>query len=216
MESLKSYHGRLESLQHQAERLTATGFSLITLFAEEAKRLSREDEASRLKAVYSTVVEQLGRVESNERSASHVQSQMNQAASTVTWGMSIGRAIVSKGNRLSTFSNSLSSVSIKKRPYGTIMVCIGPKGLPDDARVVSISELARESNRPEFEITQRLQKDGCLLFSQEAFSRLIDKLVIDIQEGRLHLPIPIETLPEVGALRLEARKAVWVHQLRPQ
>ena len=216
MENLKFYHNRLESLQHQAERLTATGLSLITLFAEEANRLSREDEASRLKAVYSTVVEQLERVKCSESSASYAQSQINQTASAFTLGMSLGRAMVSKGNRLSTFSNSLRSVSNKKPPFGNVMVCIGPGGLPGDVEVISISQLARESNRSESETIQELRKQGYLLFNQEAFSRLIDKLVIDVREGRLHLPIPIETLTGVETLRLEDKRAEWVRCPRPQ
>ena len=199
MESLKSYHNRLQSLQHQAERLTATGLSLITLFAEEATRLSREDEASRLKAVCSTVVEQLERVKCSESSASYAQSQINQTASAVTLGMSLGRAMVSKGNRLSTFSNSLSSVSNKKPPFGNVMVCIGPGGLPGDVEVISISQLARESKRPESDVINELQKRGYLLFSKEAFSLLSDKLVDDIREGRLRLPVSREKLPEFTA-----------------
>ncbi len=216
MESLKSYHNRLQSLQRQAERLTATGLFLITLLAEEVKRLNREDEASRLKAVYNAVVEQLDRVECSESSASYAQSQVNQTASMFTLGMSLGRSMVSKGNRLSTFSNSLSSVSNKKPPFGNVVVCIGPGGLPGDVEVVSISQLARESNRPESEIIQKLQKGGCLLSSQERFSRLIDKLVIDVREGRLYLPIPVETLTGAETLRLETKRAVWVRQPRLQ
>ncbi len=216
MESLKSFHSHLENLQGKARKLTATGLSLITLFAEEVKRLNREDEASRLKAVYNAVVEQLDRVECSESSASYAQSQVNQTASMFTLGMSLGRSMVSKGNRLSTFSNSLSSVSNKKPPFGNVVVCIGPGGLPGDVEVVSISQLARESNRPETETIQELRKRGYLLFNQEAFSRLIDKLVIDVREGRLHLPIPIETLPEAETLRLETKRAVWVRQPRPQ
>jgi hypothetical protein len=63
---------------------------------------------------------------------------------------------------------------------------------------------------------QRLRKRGYLVFNQESFSRLIDKLVIDIREGRLHLPIPVETLTGVETLRLEARKAEWVRCPRPR
>ena len=199
MESLKSYYNRLQSLQHQAERLTATGLSLITLFVEEANRLSREDEASRLKAAHSTVVEQLERVKCSESSASYAQSQVNQTASAFTLGMSLGRAMVSKGNRLSTFSNSLRSVGNKKPPFGNVMVCIGPGGLPGDVEVISISRLARESKRPESDVINELQKRGYLLFSKEAFSLLIDKLVDDIREGRLRLPISREKLSEIRA-----------------
>ena len=199
MESLKSFHSHLENLQGKARKLTAAGLSLITLFAEEAKRLNREDEASRLKAVYSTVVEQLERVKCSESSASYAQSQINQTASAVTLGMSLGRAMVSKGNRLSTFSNSLRSVDNKKPPFGNVMVCIGPGGLPGDVEVFSISRLARESKRPESDVINELQKRGYLLFSKEAFSLLNDKLVDDIREGRLRLPISREKLSEIRA-----------------
>ena len=82
--------------------------------------------------------------------------------------------------------------------------------------VVSISELARQSNRPESETIQEVRNRGYLLFDQEPFSRLIDKLVIDVREGRLHLPIPIETLTVAETLRLEAKKAEWVRCPRPQ
>jgi len=199
MESLKSYHNRLQSLQHQAERLTATGLSLITLFAEEANRLSREDEASRLRALHRAVVEQLERVKCSESSASYAHSQVNQTASLTALGMSAGIAIVSKNNRLSNVSNFLKSVSIKKLPFGNVLVGIGTNGLPEDVEVISISRLARESKRLEPDVINELQKRGYLLFSKEALSLLNDKLVADIREERLHLPISREKLSEIRA-----------------
>jgi hypothetical protein len=113
--------------------------------------------------------------------------------------MSLGRAMVSKGNRLSTFSNSLRSVSNKKPPFGNVMVCIGSGGLPGDVEIISISQLARESKRPESDVINELQKRGYLLFSKEAFSLLNDKLIDDIREGRLRLPISREKLFEIRA-----------------
>ena len=199
MESLKSFHDHLEDLQRQAKTLTSTGLSLIALFAEEAKRLDREDEASRLRALFNAIAEQLERVKCSESSASYAQSQINQTASAFTLGMSLGRAMVSKGNRLSTFSNSLGSVSNKKPPFGNVMVCIGPGGLPGDAEVISISRLARESKRLEPDVINELQKRGYLLFGKEAFSLLIDNLVDDIREGRLRLPMSREKLSEIRA-----------------
>jgi hypothetical protein len=80
------------------------------------------------------------------------------------------------------------------------MVCIGPNGLPDDVKVVSISQLARELNRPEPEIIDKLQDDGHLLFSEHVFSLLIDRLVGDIREGRLSLPISRNKLAKITGL----------------
>ena len=212
MESLKSFHDHLENLQHQARKLTSAGLSLTTLFAEEANRLSREDEASRLRALYRAVVEQLERVKRDEGSASYAHSQVNQKVSLIALGMAAGRAMVSKNNRLSRISNSLKSAGIKKLPFGNVLVCIGPKGLPDDVEVISISRLARESKRPESDVINELQKRGYLLLSKEAFSLLIDKLVDDIREGRLRLPISREKLSEIRTSSLfkpEAKKSEW-------
>jgi len=49
---------------------------------------------------------------------------------------------------------------------------IGPRGLPDDVKAVSVSQSARDSNRPEPEIVKKLQENGYLLLSEEAFSLL--------------------------------------------
>ena len=77
MASLKPFHGHLENLQCKAKNLTATGLALTNLFDEEASRLSRWDEASRLKALYHAVVAELDRVKRSELSASRGRSQAN-------------------------------------------------------------------------------------------------------------------------------------------
>lgn len=213
MESLRSFHDHLGNLQHQARKLTSAGLSLTPLFAEEAKRLSREDEASRLRVLYRSVVAHLDRVKRDEGSESYAQSQINLEVSVIALAMSAGRAIISKNNRLSRISDSLKSAGIKKLPFGNVLVCVGPKGLPDDVGVVSISRLARESNRDESEVINELKKHGCLLFSKETFSHLIDKLVDDVREGRLRLPISGEKLSDIKTSSLfkpEAKKSKWV------
>ena len=199
MESLKSFHNHLEDLQHQARKLTSAGLSLNTLFAEEAKRLSREDEASRLRALYRAVVARLERVKRDEGSASYAQSQVNLTASLTTLGMSAGIALVSRKNRPSNVSNFLKSVSNKKPPFGNVLVCIGPDGLPEDVEVISISRLARESKRLESEVVSELQKHGYLLLGKKMFSLLIDKLIDAAREGRLRLPLSGKKLSEFTA-----------------
>lgn len=213
MESLRSFHDHLGNLQHQARKLTSAGLSLTPLFAEEAKRLSREDEASRLRVLYRAVVAHLDRVKRDEGSESYAQSQINLQASVIALAMNAGRAIISKNNRLSRISDSLKSAGIKKLPFGNVLVCVGPKGLPDDVGVVSISRLARESNRDASEVINELKKRGCLLLSKETLSLLIDKLVDDVREGRLRLPISGEKLSDIKTSSLfkpEDKKSKWV------
>jgi hypothetical protein len=127
---------------------------------------------------------------------------------------------MSKDERSSAFSDHLlRNLGGKRLPFGMVRVCIGPEGLPDDVGVVSISELARQSNRQESEVISELRERGHLLFSEEAFSRLIDRLTSDVQEGRLLLPVPTEKLAEIRTtswVKLETKKPRWVPSSRPQ
>jgi len=200
----------LKNLRYRARKLTSTGLSLTKLFAEEACHLKRRDEASRLKALYSSIRQHLDWAQRSEDAAKYGHSQANLIVSL--GGLAVGSIIkmVSKNDRLSTFSDHLiTSLTSKQRPFGTVLVSIGPKGLPDDVGVVSISRLARESNREEPQVINQLRERGHLLLGEKAFSLLIDKLINDIQEGHLHLPISREILADIktsSCLRLETRK----------
>ena len=198
MESVKSFHGHLEHLQSRAKKLTETELALNALFAGEETRLKWEDEASILMMVRCAIVEQLQRLKHIETSASYGHSQGNLALFPIGLALT---AMFSKSNRPSAIMDYLLRGSgDRHRPFGTVMVCVGPKGLPDDAKTVSISQSARDSNRLEPQIVNRLQEDGYLLFSEEVFSSLIDKLVADVRQGKLRLPVSREKLAEIAGL----------------
>jgi len=198
MEGLNSFHTHLKNLHHQAKRLTSTCLSLVTQFAQEANRLNREDEASRLKALYSSIKQLLDLAKRSEDSASYGHSKADLISSL--GGLALGGIVkrVSKNKRLSSFADYLLEIpTSEERPFGTVLVCIGPMGLPDDVRVVCISKLARESNRPESEVIKEMREPGCLLFDEKVFRLLIDRLVDDVRDGQLRLPISRETLSQV-------------------
>jgi hypothetical protein len=197
MENLKPFHSHLEDLQSEAKNLTETGFALNALFAGEETRLNKEDEASILRAVYRAIVEQLQRLKEIEASASLGHSKVNLALSL---GELAVTAMFSKGKRLSAIADYLLQAPTDKQPFELVMVCIGPRGLPDDVWGVSISQLARESGRPQPEIINKLQEDGYLLFSEEAFSLLIDRLIVDVREGKLCLPVSRDKLVGITGL----------------
>jgi len=196
---MKSFHDHLGNSQSQAKKLTETELALNALFAGEETRLEREDEASSLKALYRTIVEQLDRTKYSESFACYGDTKANLVFSVT--GL-VAKIIVAttKNQRAWNFVNNIFDTEGHKKPFGTVMVCVGPKGLPDDATVISISQSARESNRSESEIMNKLQDDGYLLFSQEVFSLLIDRLVGDVREGKLHLPVSRDRLAEIAGL----------------
>lgn len=193
-----SFHDHLRNSQSQAKKLTEAGPALNALFAREGIRLKRDDEASRLRAAYRTIVEQLQRLRQIETSASRGHREANLMVSLAELTVT---AIVSEGRRLSAITDCLlRGPTDRKQPFGLVMVCIGPRGLPEDVGVVSISQLARESNRPQPEIMNKLRDDGYLIFSEEAFSILIDRLIGDLREGELHLPVCRDKLVETMEL----------------
>ena len=199
MESMKSFHDHLENSQSQAKKLTETEIALNALFAGEETRLEWEDEASTLKALYRTIVEQLDRMKYSESSACYGDTKANLAFSVTGLAAKIIVA-TTKNQRAWNVVNNIFDTEGYKKPFGKVMVCVGPKGLPDYATVISISQSARESHRSEPEITNKLQEDGYLLFGQEVFSALIDKLTSHVREGRLSLPISRDRLAEIAGL----------------
>ena len=210
MEGLTPNSACLKNLRYQVRKLTAVGLSLSNLFAEEAGRLNQRDEASRLEALYFSIRQQLDRAKRDEDIASY---EYSKAKLIVSLGrLAVGGTIkmVSKNKELQAFSDHLlNSLGGEQRPFGMVLICVGPRGMPDDVQVVSISRLARESNQEESEVINELQRHGCLLFSEKAFSFLIDKLACDVQEGRLLLPISTEKLTETktsSCLKLEVKK----------
>jgi len=197
MDNLKPLHSQLEGLQSKTKNLTKTSIALNTLFTREKTRIKWKDEASNLRAVYRAIVEQFQRLKEVEASASLGHSQAKLMLFPI--GLVV-TAMIAKENRLSAMEDYLLKAKADKQPFGMVMVRIGPKGLPDDVEVVSISQLARESHRPQPEIMNELQDDGYLLFTEETFSLLIDRLIADVCEGKLRLPVSRDKLAEITGL----------------
>jgi esterase/lipase superfamily enzyme len=144
MEGLESFHTYLKSFQHQAGILVEAAASLSKSFEAEADRLTREDGVQRLNAIQAAVAEELERARRLESTASYGYTKANLPFSITGSIVKIIVAASTENQRARNFVNQVFDTSTERKlPYGTVMVCVGPKGLPDDVRVVSISELAR-------------------------------------------------------------------------
>jgi hypothetical protein len=73
--------------------------------------------------------------------------------------------------------------------FGTVLVCIGPDGVPDDIRVVNISQIVRETRRDEKAVISSLEIEGDVLMRSDVFSSLMDTLIDRIITRKLILPI---------------------------
>ena len=189
----------LNDLHNKARALTSNAVSLANIFAEEATRLNRMAMASQLRKLRSSIVQQLQMAKAAEdaaRSGYNQTSIVNSVGRLVTGGII---KMVSQDNKpLSALGDQLlRKPAGKPRPFGMVLVCIGPTGVPDGVGVVSVSQLARGSNREEAAVTNELQERGHLLFSEKTFCLLINKLIEDIEGGCLLLPISPEKLPQL-------------------
>ncbi len=220
MESLKLLQDYLNNIQNQAEMLAQAVVSLNKSFQNEADHLAREQGVQCLKMCHATVIKDLEQARRLEGILSYENSKNELKLSFAGLAVRFITAAITENQKVRNSVNQFFDRSKRnKRPYGTVMVCIGVKWIPDDVRVVSISELAREANRLESEVIQQLQQTGSQVFTESAFSSFIDKLVADIREGRLHLPLTGEKLSKIAepyCLAFAVKLSKWVAISQPQ
>ncbi len=159
MECLDSFYVCLQELHHQVGILAGVVASLTTFLDIKADRLTREDGAQRLRTIYAAVAEELERTKRLEDTARYEDTKMYLPFSLAGFAAKlIAEATTENQLALNIVNQAYERFTLQNRSYGTVMVCVGPKGLPDDVLVVSISNLARESNQSESETIQKLQK----------------------------------------------------------
>ena len=196
MAGMKAGDAKLKSLQKKAAKLVSAAESLTTLLDQEADRLKKRDEVARLKLLRSAILEQAEWERGSEIASSSGYKLGKLAGSVIGIGLLITAPSQNK-RMLAAGDSLLAGPAGKKRTFGTILISIDKKGLPDGVDVVHISRLGRESNQSETEVINRLIKDGSLLLSEENFSRLIDKLIEGMLKGYLALPVSIQTLSQI-------------------
>lgn len=214
METMTPLSTILKDLRRQAMELTSAGLLLVKLLADEANLMNRKDDISRLEALRSTILQQLNQAKRSEDTA---KSGYTKGRLVVSLTGLAARGIIrlaSKDERVRTFSGHIiDNVGGEELPFGTVLICVGSKGLPDDVGAVSVSRLARESKRVESEVIGELKRRGHLLTTEYGFSPLIDRLIKDLEEGRVRLPISTEKLPKLTEptdFKPEAGKPAWV------
>ena len=74
-------------------------------------------------------------------------------------------------------------------PFGTVIVAVGPKGMPDDVEVISLSQSAREQRKAESEIVAAMEDRGYRLIEPESFLRTLDELKEQVLKGSVTFPV---------------------------
>ena len=192
----------LEDLRRQASELASAVQALATLFEEGAIRLSREDQVARLKTLRSGVLQKVERVRSQEMAANTGHNMASAVGSLFRLGAGLITSTSENRTMQAISQQLLAGPTAEEPPFGTILISVGPGGVPGDVDVINISSLARESKRDEHDITDKLLADGNLLFTAKAFFSLIDRLTDGILKGGLSLPIPVKRVREIQGMPL--------------
>lgn len=195
MESMTVYQQGIEALCRQAREQAAALEPLGDIFAQEAKRLFRHDQAVCLRRLKARVMHEVSNTLEQETTASNaftktalVMGAAEFALGGLVAAMFCSRRVFSVGTHLA--QGELS----KAKPFGTVLVAVGHGGLPNDVEVVSLSRLARESGRLESDIEAALQTSGYLLVTPQTFCNVLDELKCKVLDGSLSLPVAGEQL----------------------
>ena len=198
MASLDSVRTDLKNIHDRTQTLTAAVISLNESCEAESVRLNRQEAVHRLELIRTAILGDLERARGREDAARYAQTKVDVGFSLTGVAAKLLTAAVTNDHRTRKFVNDVFSTDTHDKPtFGTAKVCIGPKGLPGEVSVVSISELARESKRSEADVTRELREKGDLVLSEETFGSLMDKVTESVREGHLVLPVPKEKLAEL-------------------
>ncbi|MBI4303780.1 MAG: hypothetical protein HY665_05535 [Chloroflexi bacterium] len=207
MASMTFVGPELEDLRKKVSQLATAADSLPAMLQEEALRLQRNDQVARLKALHSTIQEEATWAERGEMAARRGQSEVKAIASVMGLGGALLGAAL-RNERLLRVSQGLAEATGRRdSPFGTVLVSVGPKGLPEDVKVIFISRWAREYGHDETVVMNELEKRGHLLFSLQDFSLLIDRLADEVLKGN--------ATPRVGVEALSKIRASFAPRLRP-
>lgn len=201
MADMNNIQDQLYNQKQLADILASTVTSLGTIFNQESERLGRESEVRQLETLVVAIshkIEEAKHLESSAESSDNQRQLMSSAGRLFVGGII---KMVSNTKQPSAIADSLLNIQNKQIPYGKVLVYVGSKGIPEDVGFVSISRLARGTNRFEHEVVKELQNRGHLLFRKEEFTILMDRLIDAVKGGRLKLPISSATVSAIIKLK---------------
>jgi len=202
MESVTVCRQRLEALRCRVRTQVKALGVLKTAFAKEAEHLRRHDQAQRLRDLRSQIMREVKHVQRMESEAAYAFEMGTFITGLMKFSVgALGAAAAGRPESPLLVGARLAKDDFERRePYGTVLVAVGPGGIPDEVNVVPVSRWARESGRPEAEIEAALKAQGCVLMQPQTFYRVMEGLEDKVVAGVLR------TLP-VAAARLIQKSA---------
>ena len=187
---------RVEELRRQARAQVDVLLPLNEIFAQEAERLRRHDQARQLDALGKKVTQEVSDIQRMETAASHGfnQATLITGLAKFTFGSLAAAAAHTPEHPLSAGARLAGDDFARNAPFGEVRVAVGPGGVPNDVKVIALSQLAREQDENESEVVAALEARGYRLVTPEAFSTILNELKDKVLKGTLALPVTSSSL----------------------
>jgi hypothetical protein len=192
VESVTVCRQRLEALRRRVRTQVKALRLLKSAFAKEAKHLRRHDQVQRLRDLRSKIMQEVQHVQRMESDAAYAFAKGTFIAGLLKFSVgALGAAAAGRPEHPLWVGARLAQDDFERsEPYGTVLVAVGPGGIPEEVDVVPVSRWARESERSEAEIEAALKALGYVLVQPQTFYRVMEGLESKVVAG-VPLALPV-------------------------
>ncbi len=196
MEGMSGCRKQLEELRCRARAQMDAAKVLQESLAEEADYLRRRDQAQCLDDLRARVKREVEMAQLGETTASlaFTEETFTSGLFKFAFGSLAGALLRPQEHPLSYGARLAKCEFARSKPFGTVMVVIGTKGIPNDVQVISLSQLVRDQSRSEDEITAILESRGYKLMAPGIFFSYLSELKDNVSMGMQSLPVSSSAL----------------------
>lgn len=193
MAAMTRYRQLIATLHNRVKLRAGEIQCLADALTREDQYLARKGQADLLAALRARVTREVEATRlAEDRASSDFTWAKNSKASANLIAGGIKSLLFQDGRHLQGHARRARFELSQSAPFRTVVVQIAPPGKPPGVAVVSLSRLARESGRSEFEISNALVSEGYHLIEPASFVAVADELMQRILGGVVSLPVTDE------------------------
>jgi hypothetical protein len=192
MESMTGCRQRIEALRCELAEQSSALAALKEAFAHEAEHLRQHDQVQRLRDLRCQIMREVQHVQRMESDAAYAFEMGTFITGLMKFSVGVlGAAAAGRPEHPLWVGARLASDDFERsEPYSTVLVAVGPGGIPDEVHVIPVSRWARESGRSEAGIEATLKARGYLLMQPQTFYMVMEGLENKVVAGVL-LTLPV-------------------------
>jgi hypothetical protein len=191
MENMTACSQWVEALHSRAQAQADALKCLAKVFAEKAKHLLRRDQAEcldELRARVAHEVEELQQLEADE-SYSFTSTKLISGLGKFTVGSVVAAVRGTRKHPIYIGAKLAADELARTKPFGTVVVAVGPGGVPNEVNAISLSWYARKLGQSESQVAAAIQGRCYHVMMPEPFFTALDKLKDKVLEGAASLPV---------------------------